>query len=79
MWYFDCYSNIFLLDYLDRESLAAFIEVLSLKEVYWSWSSSTTETSPSLLAKKRATRDGRLEASGHNWVEGQVSSIDKAA
>ncbi|KAG5220086.1 translational elongation factor [Salix suchowensis] len=75
-------------DYLDRESLAALIEALKVFEVVSS-SSLTTESSPNPSARSRifpvlrsytdilrrvwAMRDGHLEASGHNWVEGQGS------
>ena len=65
---------IFLLDYLDRESLAALIE--ALKVVYSS--SPTTETSPSLCKEVWAMRDLRLasKAPGHNWVEGRGRDLD---
>ncbi|KAK7035866.1 hypothetical protein R3P38DRAFT_2909439 [Favolaschia claudopus] len=57
-------------NYLDRESLAALIEALKAFE----------GGVLSICKEVWAMRDGRLEASGHNWVEGQGSGprIDKA-
>jgi ATPase subunit of ABC transporter with duplicated ATPase domains len=72
---------IFLLDYLDRESLAALIEALKVFEGGVLVITHNRDFSESLCKEVWAMRDGRLEASGHNWVEGQGSGarIDKAA
>ena len=70
-----------LLDYLDRESLAALIEALKVFEGGVLVITHNRDFSESLCKEVWAMRDGRLEASGHNWVEGQGSGprIDKAA
>ena len=72
---------IVLLDYLDRESLAALIEALKVFEGGVLVITHNRDFSESLCKEVWAMRDGRLEASGHNWVEGQGSGprIDKAA
>lgn len=69
------------LDYLDRESLAALIEALKVFEGGVLIITHNRDFSESLCKEVWAMRDGRLEASGHNWVEGQGSGprIDKAA
>ena len=75
------YLIIFLLDYLDRESLAALIEALKVFEGGVLVITHNRDFSESLCKEVWAMRDGRLEASGHNWVEGQGAGprIDKAA
>ena len=74
-------SFAFLLDYLDRESLAALIEALKVFEGGVLVITHNRDFSESLCKEVWAMRDGRLEASGHNWVEGQGAGprIDKAA
>jgi ABC-type multidrug transport system ATPase subunit len=69
------------LDYLDRESLAALIEALKVFEGGILVITHNRDFSESLCKEVWAMRDGRLEASGHNWVDGQGSGprIDKAA
>jgi len=66
-------------DYLDRESLAALIEALKKFEGGVLVITHNRDFSESLCTEVWAMRDGRLEASGHNWVEGQGSGprIDK--
>ena len=85
-----------VLDYLDRESLAALIEALKefqggvlvithnrdfseslCKELVFPLNAIVS--SLTLCSRVWAMRDGHLEASGHNWVEGQGSGprIDK--
>ena len=68
-----------LLDYLDRESLAALIEALKTFEGGVLIITHNRDFSESICKEVWAMRDGRLEASGHNWVEGQGSGarIDK--
>jgi elongation factor 3 len=68
-------------NYLDRESLAALIEALKSFEGGVLVITHNRDFSESLCKEVWAMRDGRLEASGHNWVEGQGSGprIDKAA
>jgi len=68
-------------NYLDRESLAALIESLKKFDGGVLIITHNRELSESLCTEVWAMRDGRLEASGHNWVEGQGSGprIDKAA
>jgi len=68
-------------NYLDRESLAALIEALKVFEGGVLVITHNRDFSESLCHEVWAMRDGRLEASGHNWVEGQGSGprIDKAA
>ncbi|PPQ66033.1 hypothetical protein CVT26_010789 [Gymnopilus dilepis] len=68
-------------NYLDRESLAALIEALKVFEGGVLVITHNRDFSESLCQEVWAMRDGRLEASGHNWVEGQGSGprIDKAA
>ncbi|KAG6809930.1 hypothetical protein H0H92_014034 [Tricholoma furcatifolium] len=67
-------------NYLDRESLAALIEALKVFEGGVLVITHNRDFSESLCKEVWAMRDGRLEASGHNWVEGQGSGprIDKA-
>ncbi len=74
-------SDLFLLDYLDRESLAALIKALKEFEGGVLVITHNRDFSESLCQEVWAMRDGRLEASGHNWVEGQGSGprIDKKA
>ena len=69
----------FVLDYLDRESLAALIEALKTFEGGVLIITHNRDFSESICKEVWAMRDGRLEASGHNWVEGQGSGarIDK--
>jgi elongation factor 3 len=69
------------IDYLDRESLAALIEALKVFEGGVLVITHNRDFSESLCKEVWAMRDGRLEASGHNWVEGQGAGprIDKAA
>ena len=73
-------TQIIHLDYLDRESLAALIEALKVFEGGVLVITHNRDFSESLCKEVWAMRDGRLEASGHNWVEGQGSGprIDKA-
>jgi elongation factor 3 len=68
-------------NYLDRESLAALIEALKVFEGGVLVITHNRDFSESLCKEVWAMRDGRLEASGHNWVEGQGAGprIDKAA
>jgi elongation factor 3 len=68
-------------NYLDRESLAALIEALKVFEGGVLVITHNRDFSESLCKEVWAMRDGRLEASGHNWVEGQGSGarIDKGA
>ena len=69
----------FLPDYLDRESLAALIEALKVFEGGVLVITHNRDFSESLCKEVWAMRDGHLEASGHNWVEGQGAGprIDK--
>ena len=62
-----------MIDYLDRESLAALIEALKTFEGGVLVITHNREFSESICTEVWAMRDGRLEASGHNWVEGQGS------
>jgi elongation factor 3 len=64
---------------LDRESLAALISALKVFEGGVLVITHNRDFSESLCQEVWAMRDGRLEASGHNWVEGQGSGarIDK--
>ncbi|KAF9239685.1 polyketide synthetase [Melanogaster broomeanus] len=66
-------------NYLDRESLAALIEALKVFEGGVLVITHNRDFSESLCSEVWAMRDGHLEASGHNWVEGQGSGarIDK--
>ncbi|EIN07995.1 hypothetical protein PUNSTDRAFT_104183 [Punctularia strigosozonata HHB-11173 SS5] len=66
-------------NYLDRESLAALIAALQVFEGGVLIITHNRDFSESLCKEVWAMRDGRLEASGHNWVEGQGSGprIDK--
>jgi len=66
-------------DYLDRESLAALISALKVFEGGVLIITHNRDFSESICQEVWAMRDGRLEASGHNWVEGQGSGarIDK--
>lgn len=66
-------------NYLDRESLAALIEALKVFEGGVLVITHNRDFSESLCHEVWAMRDGHLEASGHNWVEGQGSGprIDK--
>jgi elongation factor 3 len=66
-------------NYLDRESLAALIEALKVFEGGVLIITHNREFSESICSEVWAMRDGQLEASGHNWVEGQGSGhrIDK--
>ncbi|KAI0818688.1 hypothetical protein BC629DRAFT_1463575 [Irpex lacteus] len=68
-------------NYLDRESLAALIKALKEFEGGVLVITHNRDFSESLCQEVWAMRDGRLEASGHNWVEGQGSGprIDKKA
>ena len=74
-------SNNYFTDYLDRESLAALIKALKEFEGGVLVITLNRDFSESLCTEVWAMRDGRLEASGHNWVEGQGSGprIDKKA
>ncbi|KAI5475384.1 elongation factor 3 [Pseudohyphozyma bogoriensis] len=67
-------------NYLDRESLAALIEALKVFEGGVLVITHNREFSESICTEVWAMKDGYLEASGHNWVEGQGSGprIDKA-
>jgi len=64
---------------LDRESLAALIEALKEFQGGVLVITHNRDFSESLCKEVWAMRDGHLEASGHNWVEGQGSGarIDK--
>lgn len=66
-------------NYLDRESLAALIEALKSFEGGVLIITHNRDFSESICKEVWAMRDGHLEASGHNWVEGQGSGprIDK--
>ncbi|KAJ7118939.1 P-loop containing nucleoside triphosphate hydrolase protein [Mycena epipterygia] len=66
-------------NYLDRESLAALIEALKVFEGGVLIITHNRDFSESICKEVWAMRDGRLEASGHNWVEGQGAGprIDK--
>jgi elongation factor 3 len=66
-------------NYLDRESLAALIAALQTFEGGVLVITHSREFSESLCKEVWAMKDGHLEASGHNWVEGQGSGprIDK--
>jgi elongation factor 3 len=66
-------------NYLDRESLAALIEALKEFQGGVLVITHNRDFSESVCKEVWAMRDGRLEASGHNWVEGQGSGprIDK--
>jgi len=66
-------------NYLDLESLAALIEALKVFEGGVLVITHNRDFSESICKEVWAMRDGRLEASGHNWVEGQGSGarIDK--
>ena len=66
-------------NYLDRESLAALIAALKNFEGGVLIITHNREFSESICTEVWAMRDGHLEASGHNWVEGQGSGerIDK--
>ncbi|KAF7965301.1 hypothetical protein HWV62_44528 [Athelia sp. TMB] len=68
-------------NYLDRESLAALIEALKVFEGGVLVITHNRDFSESICKEVWAMRDGHLEASGHNWVEGQGAGprIDKAA
>jgi len=68
-------------NYLDRESLAALIEALKEFQGGVLVITHNREFSESICSEVWAMRDGHLEASGHNWVEGQGSGarIDKKA
>ncbi|CAL1703333.1 unnamed protein product [Somion occarium] len=68
-------------NYLDRESLAALIKALKEFEGGVLVITHNRDFSESLCTEVWAMRDGRLEASGHNWVEGQGAGprIDKKA
>ncbi|CAH7673851.1 P-loop containing nucleoside triphosphate hydrolase protein [Phakopsora pachyrhizi] len=67
-------------NYLDRESLAALIESLKTFEGGVLVITHNREFSESICSEVWAMRDGYLEASGHNWTEGQGSGprIDKS-
>ncbi|KAG9036154.1 translational elongation factor EF-1 alpha [Tulasnella sp. JGI-2019a] len=60
-------------NYLDRESLAALIEALKEFEGGVLVITHSRDFSESICKEVWAMRDGYLEASGHNWVEGQGS------
>jgi elongation factor 3 len=64
---------------LDRESLAALISALKVFEGGVLVITHNRDFSESLCQEVWAMRDGRLQASGHNWVEGQGAGprIDK--
>jgi len=66
-------------NYLDRESLAALISALKEFEGGVLVITHNRDFSESLCSEVWAMRDGYLEASGHNWVEGQGAGprIDK--
>ncbi|KAG8760986.1 translational elongation factor EF-1 alpha [Serendipita sp. 396] len=67
-------------NYLDRESLAALIGALKDFQGGVLVITHSRDFSESLCNEVWAMKDGRLEASGHNWVEGQGSGprIDQA-
>lgn len=65
--------SVFPTDYLDRESLAALIKALKDFEGGVLVITHNRDFSESLCKEVWAMRDGRLEPSGHNWVEGQGS------
>jgi hypothetical protein len=79
--FFGVTHYVSFLDYLDRESLAARIEALKVFEGGVLVITHNRDCSEFLCKEVWAMRDGRLEASGHNWVEGRRSGlrIDKAA
>ncbi|KZT59742.1 hypothetical protein CALCODRAFT_449656 [Calocera cornea HHB12733] len=58
-------------NYLDRESLAALIEALKDFQGGVLIITHNRDFSESICKEVWAMRDGHLEASGHNWVEGQ--------
>ncbi|EJU05795.1 hypothetical protein DACRYDRAFT_46812 [Dacryopinax primogenitus] len=60
-------------NYLDRESLAALIEALKDFQGGVLVITHNRDFSESICKEVWAMRDGRLEASGHNWIEGQGS------
>lgn len=66
-------------NYLDRESLAALIGALKEFQGGVLIITHNRDFSESLCSEVWAMRDGHLEASGHNWVEGQGAGprIDK--
>lgn len=66
-------------NFLDRESLAALIAALKVFEGGVLVITHNREFSESICSEVWAMADGRLVASGHNWVEGQGSGarIDK--
>ncbi|KAH9842397.1 P-loop containing nucleoside triphosphate hydrolase protein [Rhodofomes roseus] len=66
-------------NYLDRESLAALIKALKEFEGGVLVITHNRDFSESICKEVWAMRDGHLEASGHNWVEGQGAGprIDK--
>ncbi|EKC98306.1 elongation factor 3 [Trichosporon asahii var. asahii CBS 8904] len=66
-------------NYLDRESLAALIAALKDFEGGVLVITHNREFSENVCSEVWAISDGRLSASGHNWVEGQGSGprIDK--
>lgn len=68
-------------NYLDRESLAALIQALKTFEGGVLVITHNREFSESICKEVWAMKDGYLEPSGHNWVEGQGSGprIDKKA
>jgi len=68
-------------NYLDRESLAALIAALKTFEGGVLIITHNREFSESVCTEVWAMSDGRLVASGHNWIEGQGAGerIDKKA
>ncbi|CAG8698886.1 16982_t:CDS:1 [Acaulospora colombiana] len=68
-------------NYLDRESLAALIGALKTFQGGVLIITHSRDFSESICSEVWAMRDGQLEASGHNWVEGQGSGprIDQGA
>lgn len=66
-------------NYLDRESLAALIAALKTFEGGVLVITHNREFSESICSEVWAMNQGYLEASGHNWVEGQGAGprIDK--
>lgn len=68
-------------NYLDRESLAALIGALKDFNGGVLIITHSRDFSESVCSEVWAMRDGHLEASGHNWVEGQGSGprIDQPA
>ncbi|PVF93542.1 putative YEF3-translation elongation factor eEF3 [Serendipita vermifera] len=68
-------------NYLDRESLAALIGALKTFQGGVLIITHSRDFSESICSEVWAMRDGHLEASGHNWVEGQGSGprIDQGA